>query len=144
MKPGLLLLAQIPLLAAGSSHFTVTAVHEPSSRPGISGAVAVTFRGTDPEIHINEEPAPRLKLDPAQVVLVDKQAPSSPASADFDPEAAHYLDLSKAVRFPVEIAAGAPKGDQLVKATVTYFYCSKREGWCRRGSTEVEVPVTVK
>jgi hypothetical protein len=43
----------------------------------------------------------------------------------------------------VAFAAGAPKGDKTVKATVVYFYCSSREGWCRRGSADVEVPVSV-
>jgi hypothetical protein len=31
-----------------------------------------------------------------------------------------------------------------VKATVTYFYCSQREGWCRKGTSDVEFPVDVR
>jgi hypothetical protein len=27
---------------------------------------------------------------------------------------------------------------------VTYFYCSKSAGWCRKGSAEVNVPVTIR
>jgi hypothetical protein len=30
-----------------------------------------------------------------------------------------------------------------VKATVTYFYCSKREGWCRKGTAAVDVPLDI-
>lgn len=138
----LLLLAQpLPL---GTQHFTLTAAFEPAGKPGQEAAVAVTFSGTDPLIHINEEPSPRLKLDPLQTVLVDKQAPPSGKGPDFDPEKARTLDLVKPVRFPVAVSPSAPKGPQTVKATVIYFYCSKREGWCRRGSTEVEVPLTVR
>ena len=32
---------------------------------------------------------------------------------------------------------------QPVKGTVTYFYCSKREGWCRKGTSEVAFTVAV-
>jgi len=47
------------------------------------------------------------------------------------------------VTFPVALAPGAPKGTQTVKANLVFFYCSKREGWCRRGSDELEVLVSV-
>jgi hypothetical protein len=131
-------------LSAGPQHFTLTAVFEPAGKAGQEAAVAVTFGGTDPQIHINQEPSPRLKLDPLQTVLVDKQPPPSGQGPDFDPEKVPALDLAKPVRFPVTISPTAPKGPQAVKATVIYFYCSAREGWCRRGSTEVEVPLTVR
>jgi hypothetical protein len=135
-------LALAALLAAGPQHFTLSAHFEPQAA-GKPAAVAVTFTGIDPDIHMNEEPAPRLKLSPVEAVLVDKQAPPSGKAPAFDPETARYLDLSKPVRFPVAVAPAAAKGSQTVKATVVYFYCSKREGWCRRGSTEIEVPVPV-
>jgi hypothetical protein len=45
------------------------------------------------------------------------------------------------VVFPVALAPGAPAGDRDVKAKLTYFYCSKREGWCRKGSAPVEFKV---
>ena len=132
------------LLLPGPQHFTLSAAFEPAAKAGQDGAVAITFSGTDPMIHINEEPSPRLKLDPLQTVLVDKQKAPSGKGPDFDPDEARTLDLAQPVRFPVALSPTAPKGAQIVKATVVYFYCSKREGWCRRGSTEVEVPLTVR
>lgn len=129
---------------AGLQHFTLDATFEPPMKAGQSAAVAVTFVGTDPAIYVNEEPAPRLKLDPLQTVLLDKQPPSSGKGPDFDPENPRALDLAKPVRFPVAITKEAPRGAHSVKATVIYFYCSKREAWCRRGATEIEVPVDVK
>jgi hypothetical protein len=135
-------LAVLPL-AAAPQHFTVTAAFAPPAKPGANAAIEVTFSGRDPEIHINEEPAPRLKLDPAQAVLLDKQPAPTASAPVFDPDKARYLDLSFPVVFPVAFASGAPRGTQTVKGAVTYFYCSKREGWCRKGTTEVEVPVKV-
>jgi hypothetical protein len=137
---GFLLLAA---LGAAPRHFDVVAAFEPPKKPGGVAHVAVSFSPLDPDVHINEDPPPRLKLDVEQTVLVDKQPPPPEKVADWDPDNARYLDLGKPVRFPVAFAAAAPKGGQTVKATVVFFYCSSREGWCRRGSSDVEVPVSV-
>jgi hypothetical protein len=139
----LLALAPLTLLAAGPQHFTLTASYAPAARPGGNASIAVTFVPTDPDVHINETPAPRLKLDPAQAVLVDKQTPAPERVEPFDPEKAKYIDTAVPLFFPVALAKGAPKGAQSVNATVTYFYCSKRAGWCRKGTTDVEVAVDV-
>jgi hypothetical protein len=103
----------------------------------------VTLTPVLPGIVVNEQPAPRLKLDPAQVVLVDRQPPRAPSTAPIDPSQARYLDPRVPVRFPVALAAGAPRGTHAVRASVTYFYCSKSEGWCRKGTGEISVDVTV-
>jgi hypothetical protein len=139
------LYAFVLALAAGAAtrHFDVAASFVPPKEPGGKSAVSVLFSATDPDVHINEEPAPRLKLDPGQAVLVDRQAPAPARAADFDPEKARYLDLAKPLRFPVAIAPNAPKGKQELRAQVVYFYCSKREAWCRRGTAEVEFTVEV-
>lgn len=142
MSPSALVLALVPAAAvAGVEHFTVTAAFVAPSRPGANGAIAVTFVPRDPDVHINQEPAPRLKLDPVQTVLADKQPPAPSRALPFDPETAKYLDATLPVSFPVAWAGKPPKSPQNVRATVTYFYCSKREGWCRKRSSEVEVTV---
>ncbi|HET7291340.1 MAG TPA: hypothetical protein VFM88_02850 [Vicinamibacteria bacterium] len=131
------------VLAAAPEHFSLSARYEPPARAGGIGSIAVIFTGTDPDIHINETPAPRLKLGD-QAVLLDKQAPAPERVQPFDPATARYLDLALPVYFPVAIAKGAPRGAQTVPATVTYFYCSKRQGWCRKGTTDVAVAVDVR
>jgi hypothetical protein len=133
------------VVAAGSPprHFDVAASYVAPKEAKGAAAVSVLFSPTDPDVHINEDPAPRLKLDPGQVVLLDRQGPAPARAADFDPEKTHYLDLAKPVRFPVAIGPKAPKGSQDVTASVVYFYCSKREGWCRRGTALVEFTVEV-
>jgi hypothetical protein len=60
------------------------------------------------------------------------------------PDTTRYLDLTSPVRFPVALGAAATKGTHLVKGSLAYFYCSKREGWCRKGTSEVEIPVLVR
>jgi hypothetical protein len=142
----ILLVALLPAAtgAAPDRHFEVTAAFSaPRTRAG-NGAVAVTFLAVDPDLKVNESPAPRLRLDLAQAVLVDKQAPPPSQVPDYDPLTARYLDPAKPVLFPVAIAATAPKGAHEVKASVVFFYCSTREAWCRRGSADISIPVTVR
>jgi hypothetical protein len=138
----LLATTALALLAAPPQMFTLTASYEASAKR--QGMVAVQFKAIDPDVMVNEHPGPRLALDPAQTVLVNKQPPPAKgAAAAPDPTDGKYLDLTLPVVFPVELAGAAPKGDQAVKGKVTYFFCSKREGWCRKGTTEIEFPVKV-
>jgi hypothetical protein len=138
----LVLALQAPLLPA---YVKVTASYLPPAR-GAEPAIAVTFSPVDANIRVNEDPAPRLKLDPAQEVLADKppaagaRRPAAPAPG---PGQYQYLDTALPVTFPVKMGARAARGDHTVKATVTYFYCSKSEGWCRKGTADVDVPVRI-
>jgi hypothetical protein len=138
-----LLLVASPLAAGPQSHFDLLASFDPPERAGEDGAVVVNFRPLDPDLRLNESPAPRLNLDLAQTVLVDRQTPAARAVPAYDPLTAKYLDVEKPVRFPVAISPLAPAGSQQVEAEVVYFYCSVREAWCRRGTTEIELTVPV-
>jgi hypothetical protein len=126
--------------AEGVSHFEIEAVFEPPEASRSQAAVAVWFSPLDPDVRVNEYPPPRLDLDPEQTLLVE--SPSRPAEAKppADPDHPKYLDLSEPVRFPVDWAGSAAPG--AVAADVVFFYCSTREGWCRRGKTRVEFSVT--
>lgn len=140
LAAAVLVLAPAAAMAVGE-HFTVSAAYVPPAKPKAAATVAVTFIPADPDVRINQEPAPRLKLDPEQVVLVDRQPPA-PRRGESGGEP-KYLDASVPVSFPVALSPNAPKGEQAVKGNVTYFYCSKREGWCRKGTAEVAFVVNV-
>jgi hypothetical protein len=139
------LICALLALAAASAprHFDIAASFTAPKEPGGKGAVSVLFSPTDPDVHINEEPAPRLKLEPGQTVLVDRQGPAPARTEDFDPEKVRYLDLAKPVRFAVALSPSAPKGKHELTAKVVYFYCSTRGAWCRRGTAEVQFAVDV-
>jgi hypothetical protein len=140
LATAVLILAPAAAMAVGE-HFTVSAVYVPPAKPKAAASVAVTFTPADPDVKINQEPAPRLKLDPEQAVLIDRQPhPARRGESGGEPK---YLDSSLPVSFPVALDPNAPKGEQAVKANVTYFYCSKREGWCRKGTAEVAFVVNV-
>jgi hypothetical protein len=143
-KTLVLVLVPAAALALSARHFDVSAAFTPAKKAAANATVAVTFRALDPDVKVNATPAPRLKLDLTQTVLVDRQAPASSEVPDSDPLTARYLDIAKPVLFPVAIAPTAPKGPQEVKGSVVYFYCSTREAWCRRGTVDLLIPVTVR
>lgn len=125
-----------------AQHFTVTAGYEAPAKKGAPGTIVVKFERRDPDVNINEEPAPRLKFAPGAPLV----APPPPKSSGEIPEpgTAHYIDLGKPVRFTVTQAAGASTGLATVKTSVSYFYCSKRENWCRKGTSDFDLPVLVQ
>jgi hypothetical protein len=144
IRKTLLVLVPVAALALPVRHFDVTAAFTPAKTKVADATVAVTFRALDPDVKVNETPAPRLKLDLTQTVLVDRQVPVSSQVPGYDPLTARYLDTAKPVLFPVAIAPTAPRGAHEVRASVVYFYCSTREAWCRRGTADLLIPVTVR
>ena len=129
--------------SARADRVSVSASYVPPGKPGATAAVAVVFDTKDPDVHVNRDPAPRLVLDPEQRVLLDKQPPRARRGGSADVEAAGFYEPGTPVTFAVAVAPGAPKGEHEVKGTVSYFYCSKRDGWCRKGTSELEIPVSV-
>jgi len=138
----LLVMALPTAVAAAPQHFDLLASFEPPEKPGEDAAVAVRFRTLDPDLRLNETPAPRLKLDLTEPVLLDRQPPAPRRVPDYDPLTAKYIDLAEPVRFPVAVAPTAPGGVQRVEAKVVYFYCSIREAWCRRATAKIDFTVT--
>lgn len=138
-----LLLLGSPTADAGE-HVTLSAEFVPPAKPGANAHVAVTLSPRDADVRVNEEPAPRLKLAADEAVLLDKQPAPARSTPAYDPQKARYLDPALPVHFPVAVKPTAPRGKHAVAARVTYFYCSKREGWCRKGTDEVEFPLEVR
>jgi len=120
-----------------SPHFDITAQYHPGKAAG-TGEVAVTFAPKDPDVRINTTPPPRLRLDEGQKLLAEK-TPARPAAAP----AEKYLDLTFPVVFPVSVT-GPVASEQTVKGALTYYYCSHREGWCRKGTADLEIPVKAR
>ena len=127
--------------AVPSQHFEVSAGYEPQAKKGMPSYVVFEFKKKDQDVNINEEPAPRLKFAAGSPLV----APLPPKSSGItpDPANARYLDLAKPVRFAVSSAPNAPKGLSTVKTTVSYFYCSKRENWCRKGTADFDLGVVL-
>jgi hypothetical protein len=79
MKPlAAVLLALAPAAAmAMGEHFTLTAAYVPPAKPKAAASIAVTFIPADHDVKINQEPAPRIKLEPEQARLAGAKAEAS-------------------------------------------------------------------
>ena len=139
----LLAVPSLLVLAVAPDYVTVRATFEPPTTPGGDGAIVVTLTPKESDIRVNENPSPRLRLAEGQPILIDKQ-PAPSRSTPVDPAQAKYLDPAQPVRFAVAIAPKAPKGASNVSGTLTYFFCSKGQGWCRKGTADVSVRVDVR
>ena len=124
-----------------SPHFEVSAAYEAPARKGAPANIVFEFKKKDPDVNINEDPAPRIKFAAGSPLLAPPSAKSTGAIPD--PASAHYIELSKPLRFPVTPAPDAAKGLSTVKTTLSYFYCSKRENWCRRGTADFDLAVVL-
>ena len=124
--------------AAEAPPFQVAGHYVPPKQAGGEGAVLVSLVPDREELRVNETPAPRLELDPEQKLLRYRTP-----KADESETPRGYLDPLLPVRFPVSLAPGAPSGKHGVEARVSFYYCSVRASWCKRGSRELEIAVTV-
>ena len=127
--------------AMPSPHFDVTAAYEAPAKRGAPAHIVFEFKKKDPDVNVNEEPAPRIKFADRAPLVAPPPAKSSGEIPD--PATVRYLDISKPVRFPVTPAPGAAKGLSTVKTTLSYFYCSKRENWCRKGTADFDLSVVL-
>ncbi len=54
-----------------------------------------------------------------------------------------YLSLASPVRQQIALGRDMRPGPHMLKGVVSYFFCSEREGWCRRFRQHVELPLVV-
>lgn len=136
------LIAASSLGLTSPSHVGLEASFAAPAHGSSSAAILVHFVPLSEGVRVNQEPAPRLRLETAGILL-DRQPPAR-RTAPIDPDFARYVEPSEAVRFPVAVDPAAPRGQHVVRATVTYSYCSKTQGWCRKGNEPVEVLVDIR
>ncbi len=105
-------------------------------RSGSSGAVELRFFPVE-GFHVNLDPPVQFSLDSA--VALDL-AGKPVMTAD---SVTGYLSTTVPVQQAIIIRDQTPPGLLIVKGTVTYFYCSEREGWCNRRKQPVEFTISV-
>ncbi len=115
---------------------TVTA-HRDTLAPGASSELRVSFRPSR-GFHVNAVPPVSVGFDSGSNARPDGKIviPADTATG--------YLDPASPVRQPFSLASSARRGRATLEGTLTYFYCSDEEGWCRRERLRFAVPVSVR
>jgi hypothetical protein len=88
---------------------------------------------------INRTPPISLKLTPATGLKLDKTEFST---SDKDPKSKdeYYAELPT-IKVPL---TAAKAGKYQIPGTLTYFFCSKTDGFCSKQSIDVKIPVEVR
>lgn len=107
-------------------------------KAGQTGEVTVSFNLLK-GYAINHTPPISLKLTAPRDVTLAKTDFSTP-SEDPTSKDEYYVDLPS-IKVPV-VAAKAGKYD--IPGKLTYFFCSKTDGFCSRQVLDVKIPVVVQ
>lgn len=87
-------------------------------------------------IHINLKPALEFTLDSASQAAL--------SGALVLPKGGPYLNTKEPVVQRVALSTKAKPGPLTLKGTLTYFFCSDKEGWCSKYKQPVEIALTVR
>ena len=105
--------------------------------PGAASEILFTFAPSK-GFHVNAIPAMSVQFDSGSAAR-----PVGAISLAAD-TATGYLDAATPARQPFALAKDAARGRTALRGTLTYFYCSDAEGWCRRERLPFTVPVQVR
>ncbi len=141
LLPAILLLLGPANVLAGdsSSNEYVRLDARPASatmRAGTSGLIELRFFPAD-GIHINVDPPVEFLLDSAAALTL-KGRPAMTTDSRTG-----YLSAAVPVKQKVTLPGDLRPGPLPVRGTVTYFFCSDREGWCNRQKQPVEFTIMV-
>jgi len=134
----MLVLAQLSAPGNGLPQVLTPAYKSAPISAGKKGEVAVSFSLLK-DFAINRTPQMSLKLDAIPGVKLDKNvfmsSPDDPKSKD-----EYYVDL------PVLKVAltGSKTGKYEIPGKLTYFFCSKTDGFCSRQTLDVKIPITAQ
>ena len=105
-------------------------------KPGETGEITITLSAAE-GYHINANPAVEVKLDDPRLVIL-KGVPTQAID-----KSTGYLSSRSPVRQIFYVPSTTSAGFHVLKGTVTYFYCSDSEGWCRRYRQPISLSFTL-
>jgi hypothetical protein len=103
---------------------------------GETGELRITF-SPEEGYHINANPPVEFAIDSGKAVLLKGEL-TQPVDRSNG-----YLSTRSPVRQTVYVPGTVAPGIHVMKATVTYYYCSDREGWCVRYRQPVSLSFTL-
>ncbi|HLB00440.1 MAG TPA: hypothetical protein VJO14_03555 [Bacteroidota bacterium] len=106
-------------------------------RAGGSSEILLRFT-PDKGFHVNAVPPVGFSLDP-----VSAATPGDSVIVPRD-SSTGYMDLRRPVRLPFIMAKSLPAGPRQLRGTVTFYYCSDEEGWCRRVKRPFSLPLFIR
>jgi hypothetical protein len=137
------------LLTSENEYVKVTGPSEPIKVTVDKESTAEIYLKPVEGIHINLEPPIKIELLSSKgVTQIKEEKKATPQKTDdklktVEKKDGEYFDPSKPVLVKFKVGKDIGSGKTEIKAKVTYFYCSDKEGWCSQGRDEVIIPVVV-
>jgi hypothetical protein len=140
MKTALAILLLAQLVAPKSTLPQIMSAKFSSApiKAGKKADVAVSFV-VDSRYKINRDPRISIAVTPVAGVTVDKK-PIEASSVDPKAKDEYFVDLPT-IKVPV---TAAKAGKFELPAKLTYFFCSKADGFCSKQSVDVKIPITAE
>ena len=88
-------------------------------------------------IYINANPPIDLKIDSSDTIIV-KSKPEIPSSGKSD-----YFDVTKSIKQSFTLSKKLKTGTVSLRGTLTYFYCSNTDGWCRKYKHPIDMKIKI-
>ena len=136
-----LLLLLMQLSAPGNKLPQILSTNVKAGTPlkaGVKGDVTVSFNLLK-GYGVNHTPPISLKLTTTPGIQLDKMEFTT-ASPDPKSKDEYYVDLP-VIKVPV---TAAKAGAYQIPGKLTYFFCSKADGFCSKQSFDVKIPVQVQ
>lgn len=123
---------------SGTDTFVTTrvAVKDSVVRAGSEGTILISFVPVD-GIHITSTPAVTMSLEKNSPFAIRK-----PAGFKTDKKTG-FLATSSPVEQRFVVAKDSSPGTHVLRGTITYYFCSDEEGWCRKSTHPVELKLTI-
>jgi hypothetical protein len=136
-----LLLVVAQLSAPGNNLPQILTANFSSAAPvkaGVKGSVTVSFNVLK-GYAVNRMPPVSLKLNPASGIRLDKTEFTTP-SEDLKSKDEYYVNVPS-LKVPV---TAAKAGRYEIPGKLTYFFCSKSDGFCSKQAFDVRIPLQVQ
>ena len=113
-------------------------LEQSSLKRGATGALLLRL-SPQKGIHINTVPPIAFTLDKSPGIALTGKLRYATVTVD----TSVYIDTSETIRQSFTVAPSVNPGQQVLKGTLTYFYCSDAEGWCSKFKQPVEITMRV-
>lgn len=115
---------------------THVSVKDSVVRAGGEGTILISFVPVD-GIHVTSNPAVTMSLERNSTFAIRK-----PAEHKTDKKTG-FLATSSPVEQRFIVAKNTSPGTHILRGTITYYFCSDEEGWCRKSTHPVELKLTI-
>jgi hypothetical protein len=112
---------------------------------GGKGKVILKIK-VDEGVRVNPNPSFSIEFAPCEALVFGKKVytPADLGIEISEEMGEEYLKLDEPFEISFEVNSDVKKGEYLLEGKVSYFICSKEEGWCLKSSSRFSVSFKIE